>query len=96
MPEVVTAMSADELLDRSDEEVVAVLMQARAVPPLELLWHQSWSPGPKETRLDVQHDWMYSGAGEGRPILIPADEVRIHVPFTGADSCCDCVPAASR
>lgn len=81
--EIVAAMAPDDLLDRSDEEVVAVFMQARAVPSLELLWDQAWSPGPQETRLDVQRNLMYGGAGEGRPIFIAADEIRIHVPYTG-------------
>lgn len=80
---VVDAVNAEALLDHTDEEVVADLLQDRAVPALEIAWEQAWSPGPRETRLDVQHDWQYGGAGEDRPILIAADEVTVHVPFTG-------------
>lgn len=80
---VIDAVSADVLLDHTDEEVVAELLQAREVLALDIAWEQAWSPGPRETKLDVQHDWQYGGAGEGRPILIAADEVTVHVPFTG-------------
>ncbi len=52
-------------------------------PPLDIRWDEAWSPGLKETRLDVQHDRSYGGSGEGRPVLIPADQVRIHVPYSG-------------
>jgi len=79
---VVDAVNAEVLLDHTDEEVVAELLHDRAVPALDIAWEQAWSPGPRETRLDVQHDWQY-GAGEGRPILVAADEVTVHVPFTG-------------
>lgn len=80
---VVDAVSAEVLLDHTDEEVVAELFQAREVLALDIAWERAWSPGPRETKLDVQHDWQYGGAGEGRPILIAADEVTVHVPFTG-------------
>ena len=80
---VVDAVSAEVLLDHTDEEVVAELLQAREVLALDIGWERAWSPGPRETKLDVQHDWQYGGAGEGRPILIAADEVTVHVPFTG-------------
>ena len=80
---VVDAVSAEVLLDHTDEEVVAELLQAREVLALDIAWERAWSPGPRETKLDVQHDWQYGGAGEGRPILIAADEVTVHVPFTG-------------
>ena len=80
---VVDAVNAEVLLDRTDEEVVAELLQDREVPVLDIAWERAWSPGPRETKLDVQHDWQYGGAGEGRPILIAADEVTVHVPFTG-------------
>lgn len=64
---VVDAVDAEVLLDHTDEEVVAELLHDRAVPALDIAWEQAWSPGPRETRLDVQHDWQYDGAGEGRP-----------------------------
>lgn len=80
---VVDAVSAEVLLDHTDEEVVAELLQDREVPVLDIAWEQAWTPGPQETWLDAQHDWQYGGAGEGRPIFIAADEVTLHVPFTG-------------
>lgn len=80
---VVDAVGVEVLLDHTDDEVVADLLQDRKVPALDVAWEKGWSPGPRETKLDVQHDWQYGGSGKGRPILIAADEVTVHVPFTG-------------
>jgi len=53
------------------------------VPPLEVAWQQRWSPGFREITVDMQHNHMYGGAGRGRPVHVPADQVVVHVPFTG-------------
>lgn len=80
---VVTARDADWLLERTDDEVVDELMAARAVPHLEIHWEKATTPGIEETTVDVQRDVRYGGAGRGTPVLVPADEVAITVPFTG-------------
>lgn len=79
----VTTFDADLLLDRTDEEVLVELLEKTTVPPVQVLWEQAWSPGPQETTVDVQHNLMYGGAGEGRPVLVPAVEVGVHIPYTG-------------
>jgi hypothetical protein len=80
---VVSGMVAEQLLDHTDEEVVAELFETHQVALLQVGWDRAWSPGPHETQLDVQHNFQFSGSGEGRPVLIPADEIVVHVPFTG-------------
>ncbi len=94
--DVVSAYNADALLDRTDDEVVADLLDALSMPALDIRWEDAWSPGPEETRLDVQHDWSYGGAGEGLPVLIPADQVRIHVPYTGERMLLQLQPSSFR
>jgi len=79
----VTAVDADRFLDRTDEEVLVELLEKTSVPPVQVLWEHAWSPGPQETTVDVQHNLMYGGAGEGRPVLVPAVEVAVHIPYTG-------------
>lgn len=82
-PDVVGGVDAEELIDRTDEEVVAELLAVRAVPQLQIHWDQAWTSGAVETRLDMQDNWQYGGAGEGHPVYVPADEVEIHIPYGG-------------
>lgn len=79
----VDAVAPDVLLDATIEELVVSLVDACSVELLNIDWASAWSPGPQETTLDVQHNWQYAGGGEGRTIPVPADEVAVHVPFTG-------------
>ena len=82
-PDIVNAIDADALLDRTDEEVVAELLKVREVPQLHVHWEQAWTPGVTETHLDMQHNWQYGGSGDGHPVHVPADAVEIHVPYAG-------------
>lgn len=43
---VVDAVGIEVLLDHTDEEVVADLLQDRKVPALDVAWEKGWSPGP--------------------------------------------------
>ena len=79
----VTAFDADTLLDHTEEQVLAELIEKVHLPPVQVFWERAWSPGPRETAVDLQYNLMYGGAGEGRPVLVPATEVAVHIPHIG-------------
>jgi hypothetical protein len=60
-PAIVDGVDPDMLLDRTDDENMIALMQAHAVAKLAVSWDQAWSPGPRETRVDMQRDFRYRG-----------------------------------
>jgi hypothetical protein len=80
---IVEGLDPDALLDPTGDEVVAAVLQRRLVPPLLVLWESASSSAVGETKLDVQHDFRYGGAGRGRPVYANAAEVTVSVPFTG-------------
>lgn len=80
---VVDGIDPDLLLDRSDEENLAALSEALRIEPVVLRWEDQYSSGVEEAKVDVQRDWQYVGSGEGRPIMVDAHSVTLHVPFTG-------------
>lgn len=79
----VDAVNADLLLDRSDEENVAALLEVLRIEPVALLWEEYYSDGVHESKIDVQHDLRYGGSNMGRPVMIDATSVTVHIPFTG-------------
>jgi hypothetical protein len=89
----VEARGPDWLLERSVDEAAAEALAAYQVPPLEIAWERRWSPGVRETTVDMQHNIMYGGAGQGRPVHVPADQVFVHVPFTGERDLLFCRPS---
>jgi hypothetical protein len=79
----VDAIPADVLLDRTDEENIAALLEALRLEAITLHWDEQYSPGFRESKVDVQHDWRYGGSNEGRPVMVDATSVAVHVPYTG-------------
>lgn len=92
----VDAVNPDLLLDRSDEENVAALLDALRVEPVVLRWEEYYSDGVHESKIDVQHDSLYGGSNMGRPVMVDATSVTVHVPFTGDADLLRKTPSTTR
>lgn len=79
----VDAIDPELLLDRTDEENVASLLQVLRIEPVVFRWDDQYSSGVEEAKVDVQHNWEYGGSGEGRPVMVDAHSVTVHIPFEG-------------
>lgn len=66
-----------------------------SIAPLDLHWDDQYVPSDqaRETRMDVQHDWLVAGAGYGRPVMVDAIQTVIRVPFHGDPTLFSCQPS---
>lgn len=79
----IDSLSNDYVLNAAPSELEAFYVQKGTIDPLVLHSEGLYIEKQNATKIDVSHDFMRGGYGDGRPILVPGTTLRIAIPFDG-------------
>ena len=91
---IVDGWNADDLLGRTDDSLVEQIVDHQRVDPVELLVEEQFAKEAETKRVDMQHDYRYSGF-PGHPAMVPTTFQDIVVPVRGDTSLLAWQPSTS-
>ncbi|NYT85015.1 hypothetical protein [Pollutimonas harenae] len=78
----VESLEANRLLNTAPEDLKNYLVEKYRVTPATLL-HDQWYADSQEVQVDVRYDQRRWIPDTSRPVMIPGERIKVHVPFDG-------------